>query len=212
MNTAGIAYDAHGHEIVIGSRTEDRNNPVPAFKDVLQTYTGKVLKPLESSPGDFDIRDIAWSLAMQCRYNGHTNLFYSVATHCILVSWHCPVGLKRDGLLHDASEAYLSDLPSPMKARMPEYRKLELQVEEAIAQEFNLTWPMAPAVKAADDKVFQLECSLVMGGEIERRYALPHSEERDSVESFIIMCEKEGPRFVANLYLDTYQRYHRRGV
>lgn len=199
MNTGQIAYDANGHEIVIGSRTAPGG-----FKDVLQTYTGKVLQPLDPQPGDFDLKDIAWSLAHQCRYNGHTKMFYSVATHCILVSWFCPPDLKLCGLLHDASEAYLSDLPSPIKHRMPEYRAVEAQIEAAIAKQYGLPYPMPAAVKAADDKVFQLEAALVMGGEIERRYALPPSDERSMVETFIRYTSKCRPEEVYDLYLETY--------
>ena len=51
-----------------------------------QTFTGRQFFPLDPDPQDIDIVDIAHSLAMQCRYNGHTDRFYSVAEHCVHVS------------------------------------------------------------------------------------------------------------------------------
>lgn len=178
----------------------------PPAKDVLQTYTGRVLKPLDPFPGDFDIQDIAWSLAMQCRYNGHTKLFYSVATHSRLVSWFCPSVLALEGLLHDASEAYLSDLPSPIKHMMPEYRQVEAKLESIIATAFHLVYPMHPRVKQADDYVFQLEAALVMGGEIERKFGLPVSADRQLVEEEIIKASARGPAAEAELFLARYRQ------
>jgi len=180
------------------------NTGSPPAKDVLQTYTGRVLKPLDPWPGDFDIQDIAWSLAMQCRYNGHTKVFYSVAAHSILVSEFLPLHLRLEGLLHDASEAYLSDLPSPIKQQMPEYRKVEEQLESVIATQFHLIYPMHPKVKWADDYVFQLECGLVMGGEIARKFAVD-SPERDIVESAIIRYAAWNPEVVAQEFLRHYR-------
>ena len=91
----------------------------------IQTYTGKKVHPFNLKIEDIDIEDIAHSLALQCRFNGHVKEFYSVAEHCCRVSDICPPYLKAWGLLHDASEAYLCDLPTPLKNEFPEYRDLE---------------------------------------------------------------------------------------
>jgi hypothetical protein len=184
MDTSGYAY-------------------TPPAKDVLQTYTGKVLHPFNLWPGDFVIEDIAWSLAHQCRYNGHTKMFYSVATHCILVAHFLPRRLKLEGLLHDASEAYLSDLPSPIKQVMPEYCRIESAVEDAIAAQYRLAMPN-PEVKRADDLVFQLECSLVMGGEIARRFAIDRYD-RQFVESEIAIASEQPPASEAERFLRVYR-------
>jgi hypothetical protein len=175
----------------------------PPAKDVLQTYTGLVLRPLDPWPGDFRIEDIAWSLAHQCRYNGHTKMFYSVATHSLLVSYFLPPRLRLEGLLHDASEAYLSDLPSPIKQAMPEYQKVEYALELALASQFCLAMPN-PAVKQADDLVFQLECALVMGGEIARKFAL-QTPDRSFVEHEIITASERSPRSEAEHFTLVYQ-------
>lgn len=187
-------------QIVIGSRTGGR----PA-KDIMQTYTGRVLKPLDLWPGDFAIEDIAWSLAMQCRYNGHTKVFYSVATHSILVAFFLPDDLKLEGLLHDASEAYLCDLPSPVKQQMPEYRRAEARVESAISDQFRLVHPMHPLVKEADDYVFTLEAGLVMGGTLGTKFAVSDPLARSFVEREIIDAANRTPASESERFLSVYR-------
>lgn len=186
-------------EVVVGSRTKG----APPAKDILQTYTGRVLRPLDPWPGDFAIEDIAWSLAHQCRYNGHTKLFYSVATHSILVAWFLPAHLKLEGLLHDASEAYLSDLPSPIKHLMPEYRKVETRLEDAIATQYRLDL-RNPLVKESDDFVFQLEAQLVMGGAIGQKFGIDRLE-RGFVENEIITASGRTPAAESERFLSVYR-------
>lgn len=79
------------------------------------TFTGRVIEPLNPDPAEIDILDIAHALSNQCRFTGHTNEFYSVAQHSVLVSRHCAPEDALWGLLHDASEAYLADIPRPVK-------------------------------------------------------------------------------------------------
>ncbi len=81
------------------------------------TYTGKVFHYGYIEPDSIDIRDIAHALSHLCRYTGHTSMFYSVAQHSLLVSEKMPGGPadKLAGLLHDAAEAYVNDLASPLK-------------------------------------------------------------------------------------------------
>lgn len=206
MDTGSLAYTAGGEDAVHPVDTCSPSVPTrggPPARDVLQTYTGKVLQPLSPQPGDFCIEDIAWSLAHQCRYNGHTRMFYSVATHCLLVAHFLPSHLKLEGLLHDASEAYLTDLPSPLKQAMPEYRAYEAKLEHAISLQYGLTHP-SPEVKAADDRVFQLECALVMGGEIERKFSVEHFD-RLFVETEILRAAGRQPAIEAERFLVAYR-------
>lgn len=122
-----------------------------------ETFTGKLIYPLDLEVGDIDILDIAHSLSNLCRYGGHSEEFYSVAEHSVRVSFNC---LKKDalhGLLHDASEAYLVDLPRPIKAFMPEYRQAEDQVQRIIAEKFKLNWPWPHSVHDADVRMLVTE-------------------------------------------------------
>jgi hypothetical protein len=130
-----------------------RSSPATIF-----TYGGGTIEPLSPDPADIDIRAVAHSLSQQCRWTGHTSRFYSVAEHCVLAS---RFEKTLDCLLHDASEAYLSDLARPVKhaAGLGDvYRECEFALEQAIAVRFNLQPPpMSAAVKAADDAMLRRE-------------------------------------------------------
>ena len=117
------------------------------------TYTNKQFYPLHPDPNDIDIKDIAHALSNVCRFTGHVSQFYSVAQHCVLVSQICNPENALAGLLHDASEAYLSDVARPVKYTqlMEGYRKIEDLLEEAISVKFNTPYPMTKDIKYADD-------------------------------------------------------------
>lgn len=125
----------------------------------IRTFTGRAVDPLNLRPEDIDIRDIAHALAMQPRFAGHCRIFYPVASHCIWVSNQLPPELKLFGLLHDASEAYLLDIPTPVKSRIPGYQDAEKQAMQAVAQAFGLpeSFWYHPEVKAADKAALQYE-------------------------------------------------------
>lgn len=112
------------------------------------------------------IEDIAASLSKSCRYVGHCRHFYSVAQHSVIVSHMVPPELALEGLLHDASEAYLGDISAPLKRQLPEYQAIEGIVESAIAKKFRLMynldlgWPSA--VKKADVDILALEKKLLL--------------------------------------------------
>lgn len=122
----------------------------------IQTYTGKMVNPFALHPEDVDIHDIAHSLARTCRYGGHTFGYLSVARHSIWVSdllaarGHPELALT--GLLHDASEAYLGDIPRPIKHQdaMLGYRSAEAAAEAVIAKVFGTPHPLPDEVHQAD--------------------------------------------------------------
>jgi hypothetical protein len=102
----------------------------------MQTYTGVQFYHLDPCPADVQIADIAHALANQCRFAGHTRTFYSVAQHAVLVSLICPAPLAMLGLLHDAAEAYLVDVPTPLKPHLPDYHTWEAELLAAITWRF----------------------------------------------------------------------------
>ncbi len=119
-----------------------------------RTYTGKCVHPLAPHPDEIAIEDIARSLSQQCRFLGHLDFFYSIAQHSVLVSEMVPREDALWGLLHDASEAYLCDLPAPIK-REPEmeiYRIAEDRLMACVALKFGLP-PQMPASVAIADKI-----------------------------------------------------------
>lgn len=118
--------------------------------DWMQTYTGRAFYPFDPVPEEIDIEDIAHALSMLCRYGGHSNVFYSVAEHSVYVSTLLPQELKLVGLLHDATEAYLVDMPRPIKKGMPQYRDVEDRLWTAVARRFDLPEVLPQAVHDAD--------------------------------------------------------------
>ncbi len=130
----------------------------------IQTVSGRWLDPLAPLPQSIDIGDIAQALANQCRFGGHSRRFYSVAQHSTIVSDVC----ERRGasaaealaaLMHDAGEAYLVDLPHPLKHRSelgPPYRKAEKLLEEAIRVRFDLV-PQPAEMKPIDRSLLATE-------------------------------------------------------
>jgi len=123
----------------------------------VQTYTGYWVDPLNVKPEQICIEDIAHSLSLQCRFNGHCLRFYSVADHSVRVAWALPDGLNQWGLLHDAAETYLPDIPRPIKRIIPKYAELEEKLLQVIAKRFDLSWPMPKEVKLADDRMLTAE-------------------------------------------------------
>lgn len=140
--------------------------------DWIQTYTGARFYPLEPDAGLIRIEDIAHSLSMQCRYTGHTSRFYSVAEHSLILAkeFHTGWHYRLVALLHDAAEAYLSDIPRPLK-RLPEfafYREAEDRLQEMIFDKFcKFRWQdTITGIKKSDTLLLAQECHvpLVMAG------------------------------------------------
>jgi uncharacterized protein len=130
----------------------------------IQTYTGRKFFPLEPKAEDINIEDIAHGLSNQCRFNGHSKQFYSVAQHSVDMIdrfFRNDNDLARYALLHDASEAYLSDIPRPLKL-LPEfdfYRTAEKKLEDVIYKVFGLS-PLVPKeIKWADKELLKIEAS-----------------------------------------------------
>lgn len=121
--------------------------------DWMQTFSGKQFWPVDPRPEEIHIEDIAHALSMQCRFAGHCLRFYSVAEHSYLLSHAvCPDNALW-ALLHDASEAYLVDVPRPLKPHLPGYREAEDAVMAAVCARFGLSPGMPREVKIADGRI-----------------------------------------------------------
>lgn len=77
----------------------------------------------------------------------------SVAEHCVLMANAAPTEFALAALMHDASEAYLSDVIRPIKAHLVNYKAVEAALEAAIALRFSLAHPLSPDVKALDERI-----------------------------------------------------------
>lgn len=134
----------------------------PYHGDWIQTYTGRKFYPLDPRPGDVCIEDIAHALSMTCRFGGHCLKFYSVAEHSVHVARNVSRENALWGLLHDASEAYLVDVPRPLKHQLAGYRVAERRVEIAVARAISLPETMPDEVKRADHRILTDEMCQVM--------------------------------------------------
>lgn len=129
----------------------------PSPGPYLQTVSGRWVNPFDPDPDQIELTDIARALANQCRFGGHCRTFYSVAQHCVIVSELIEQeGASADdalaALMHDAGEAYLGDLPHPIKHRSElglMFRAAEEPLERVIRSRFAIVDPPA-AVKRVD--------------------------------------------------------------
>ena len=140
----------------------------------IRTYTGKMFDPLAPEVERIDIVDIAHALSMLCRGNGHMKHFYSVGQHSVncMMEARARKYSKRvqlGCLLHDASEAYLSDVTRPVKAALPEYLKIEKPLQEAIWNKWlepSLTEEERKQVFEIDDAMLWHEFIPLMGARL----------------------------------------------
>lgn len=125
----------------------------------IQTASGRTVDLLAIKPSQIAIEDIAHGLSHLCRFNGQVRDFYSVAQHSVLVSMVCAPADMLAGLLHDASEAYLGDVVTPLKKlkRMTPYRGLEERMQRAIFTRFGLSPGMPGGVKVMDARLLRTE-------------------------------------------------------
>lgn len=124
----------------------------------MQTLSGKRFEAYNPHEDQICIEDIAHALSMLCRFNGHIEKFYSVADHSVRCSHIVAPGFELEALLHDAVEAYIGDMPSPVKRGQREFINLEETIyEAAIAHKFGLPPKMSPEVKKADLQMLKLE-------------------------------------------------------
>jgi len=148
---------------------EDERNGCPEGAAIM-TWSGEYVNPLEMAPSDVDGRTIANALAKMCRFNGHVHEFYSVAEHSVHVAGlvYARTGDETKalwGLLHDAPEVYLSDIPKPVKVYSdlgPEYRRLESGVMRHICDKYGLPCKCPPEVKAADREMVVAEAHYLL--------------------------------------------------
>ena len=137
----------------------------------ITTYTGKHFDPTAPDASLFDVRDIAHALSLTCRGNGHVKTFFSVGQHCINCALEAelrgfPTRVVLACLLHDASEAYMSDVPRPFKHALPSYVEAEEKLLEMIYEKFlgsGLSEEEQKLVKIIDDDLLYYDLKVLLG-------------------------------------------------
>lgn len=141
--------------------------PVQRKGDWMQTFTGVQFWPLDPHIEEINILDIAHALANTCRFGGHCKTFYSVAEHSVHVASLLPPHRKMAGLLHDASEAYLVDVPRPIKSSLTNYKEIERNLAGIISTKFGSSFDPCnfedEEVKWADNAMLATESEQLLG-------------------------------------------------
>ena len=162
------------------------------------------MNPFDPDPEQLDIGDIARALANQCRFGGHCRVFYSVAQHSVIVS---ELVEQRGGgvedvfaaLMHDASEAYLGDMPHPLKHRSPlgaAFKAAEDHLEEVLRARFRIK-PDVPEIKRVDRALLATERRIFSGENW-------HWPELDGVEPLDIDVQAWPPAEAARAFAERY--------
>lgn len=138
--------------------------------DWIETFMGVKFFPLDPRPEEVILQDIAHALSHICRFTGHCSVFYSVAQHSLAImkelkKLNYSPWLQLIGLLHDASEAYLCDVPRPLKPFLPGYKEWEDRLMGVIWQAFRIEHPgplERKLIKACDSRMLASEGNILM--------------------------------------------------
>lgn len=158
----------------------------------ITTYSGIRMNPVQPREEDIEIKDIAHALSLVCRGGGHVTHFYSVAQHCLACAEEakargCSLRIQLGALLHDGSEAYMSDLVRPVKEQIPQYRIIENRLIDTIwakyipgLSAFGTALPAGEAgpltgeerrtIKEIDDDAMSWDMKILLGDEINQNY------------------------------------------
>ena len=128
----------------------------------ITTYSGRKFHYLNPSSDEICIEDIAHALALTCRFGGHCKTFYSVAEHSYRVAMLVPDNDKCAALLHDAHEAYLHDVPRPIKQDIIGYKLIADKIQDKIHDKFSVTVHNPTLLKYYDDVLLSAEARDIM--------------------------------------------------
>lgn len=179
-------------------------------RDTIKMSTGSYVNPWTMTEDDVNLEDVAHSNSHDCRFNGHTSSFWSVAQHEILVAaLLVNAGFKKfalAGLVHDGGEAYARDLPSPIKhhPELSAYRTMEGRCGTITAWALGAENLRDPIVKAADIFARRVEQIAFMGSTadpatFDKRFSFSFARRT------IQMLAAQGPAHVKASYLHSYK-------
>ena len=155
---------------------------------------GKWVNVFEPKKDSIVIEDIAHALSNLCRFGGHPPKHYSVGQHSV----HCCQMIKREhkfaALLHDASEAYMVDIPSPIKRNLANYKEIEDGLMKVIAEVFGFQYPFHKDIHTVDNLMLQKSaCALFVCSRTRLQMASIKSR---STKSLMVKVAKTCPPLV----------------
>ena len=184
------------------------------MSDYIRTSSGVKFYPLNPDPQGILIEDIAHALSLLCRGNGHVKVFFSVGQHCI----HCAKEAEQRGystrlilacLLHDASEAYLSDITRPVKQHLQDYCRYEEHLLEVIYKKFlgsPLSQEEQKLVKIIDDDMLYYDLRDLLNEFVNK--SVGEQEPRTAPVMYSNFSYKKRPfKEVEEEYLSLFRKY-----
>lgn len=168
--------------------------------DWFLTFTGKQFYPLDPRPEDMCIEDIAHALSNICRFGGHSQNFFSVAQHSVIVSNICAPEHAFLGLMHDAPEAYCGDVVRPLKYSLPDYIRYEDRIWEVVAEKFGIDHSTIVRIKDADNTALMTERRDLMAPS-EHKWSVPNPP----LDSPIFPV---GPHIAEHLFLERFRELY----
>lgn len=127
------------------------------MQGAIKLLSGEFYSYTDPKSNKWTIKDVALGLSHICRYAGQVKKLYSVAQHAYYVSYCGPEELALDRLCHDNVEAFMVDVPTPLKQLLPGYKEIERVHEAEMFSRLGLQYPMHPQVHEADIRVFAAE-------------------------------------------------------
>jgi len=147
----------------------------------IATYSGGRYYFDDPRADDINIKDVAHALSNLCRFTGHVSRFYSVAEHSVNASYLVPPEEALAALLHDAHEAYVQDVSSPLKVAIGEgYQRIDVSARIAVAMRFGTLVELSDAVKLADLQLLFLEARALTAVPVEE-WGIPEPPKADGI-------------------------------
>lgn len=187
--------------------TAERYNNFGCVGNTIRLRSGRYFDLANPRAEDVDITDIAGALSKTCRFGGQVESFFSVAEHCVNCARQCDldgrtIAVSFAALLHDATEAYVGDMVRPLKIMIPLFKEVELRIEKAIGERFNVDFDehhaiikeVDNAMVIAERKQLFTRDSVKWNGEDECRVLYPK-----------INCY--GPEEAERRYLELFEEY-----
>jgi len=162
-----------------------------AQRPIIETHSGAGINLLDPNPESLTIEDISYGASNQCRFGGHVKYFYSVAEHSLLCA-HLAEGLdiekQRSIFLHDAHEAYLGDIPTPIKKMLTGFSEIVDVFDQALIQRFYLVAGFDfPELKEIDHLALSIEAKDLMAYNKSNWYDGGLVEDTPEVSSFDVL-------------------------
>jgi hypothetical protein len=160
--------------------------PEEIEKRWMETLSGIRFYPLEAEVDKFSIKDIAHALSNICRWGGHTSYHFSVAQHAYIMSHLVSPENAMEALMHDATEAYLGDIPTPIKRLFPEYLDIEDKLAKKLAVKYKYTYPYPTQVYKYDTVMKRVEHDvLLLGKESPSRIKIERLSQEEAERLFL---------------------------